>query len=114
MIYEDIDTLEQLKERKALDQAEMNKLYRSKINLQKMIPFSNEVEKESALGQISRIEDSIKKMGKNLRNEKGILKRMGEMDHKEHIVNQIMEGKSIGHRQGIHQKSYQLTGQKER
>ncbi len=114
LIYEDIDTLEQLKERKALDQAEMNKLYRSKINLQKMIPFSNEVEKESALGQISRIEDSIKKMGKNLRNEKGILKRMGEMDHKEHIVNQIMEGKSIGHRQGIHQKSYQLTGQKER
>ena len=114
LIYEDIDTLAQLKERKALDQAEMNKLYRSKINLQKMLPFSNEVEKESALGQISRIEDSIKKMGKNLRNEKGILKRMGEMDHKEHIVKQIMEGKNIGHRQGIHQKSHQLTGQKER
>lgn len=93
LIYEDIDTLEQLKKRKIQDQTEMNRLYRSKINLQKMLPFSNAVEKESALGQISRIDASIQKMSRNLRNEKRILKRMGEMDHKETIVQQIMSGR---------------------
>ncbi|MBQ9870997.1 MAG: relaxase/mobilization nuclease domain-containing protein [Eubacterium sp.] len=110
LIYEDIDTLEQLKERKLQDQAEINMLYRSRINLQKMLPFSNEVEKESALGQISRIEDEIRKMRRNLQNEKGILKRMGEIEHKEKIVKEISAGQSMGQRKGPKSEERQRAG----
>ena len=102
--------MEQLKERKLQDQAEINMLYRSRINLQKMLPFSNEVEKESALGQISRIEDEIRKMRRNLQNEKGILKRMGEIEHKEKIVKEISAGQSMGQRKGPKSEERQRAG----
>ncbi len=96
LIYEDISTLDELKERQSQDQAEMNMLYRSRINLQRMLPVSNEVERQSAEGQLIRLEESIRKMRRNLRSEKGILKRMGEMDAKEKKVELVLSGKSFG------------------
>ncbi len=98
LIYEDIETLDQLKERKTLDQARIDHLYRSRKNLQRMLPRSNEVEKASALGQISQLDASIKKLKRNLRSEKGILKRMNDMDHKDRIVEAIELGRSPGQR----------------
>ncbi len=103
LIYEDITTIEQLKERREQDQKEVNILYRSKINLQRMLPNSSMKEKEIAMGQISRIEASIKKLRRNLKNEKAILNRMGEMERKEKVVDMVLSGKAVrnkvGHRQ---------------
>jgi len=105
LIYEDITTMEQLKDRRDQDQKEVNTLYRSKINLQRMLPHSNITEKENAMGQISKIEASIKKLRKNLKNEKAIMKRMGEMEQKEKTVDMVLSGKAVrnrvGHRQNL-------------
>ena len=86
LIYEDIDTLEQLRERQVEDQREVNRLYRSKNKLEKTLPFSDEREKASARDQIGKIEEQIRKVRKNLRSEKGILKRVEEMERKEQKV----------------------------
>ena len=105
LIYEDITTMEQLKDRRDQDQKEVNTLYRSKINLQRMLPHSSITEKENAMGQISKIEASIKKLRKNLKNEKAIMKRMGEMEQKEKTVDMVLSGKAVrnrvGHRQNL-------------
>ena len=74
----------------------MNKLYRSKINLERMLPVSNPEEKKSAEEQLVNIKASIRKMHKNLRSEKGILRRMGEMDAKEKKLERVHSGLSIG------------------
>ena len=68
-----------------------------------MLPHSSITEKENAMGQISKIEASIKKLRKNLKNEKAIMKRMGEMEQKEKTVDMVLSGKAVrnkvGHRQ---------------
>ena len=86
LIYEDIDTLEKLKERQAEDQREVNRLYRSKNKLEKTLPFSDEREKASTREQIGKIEERIRKVRKDLKSEKGILKRVEEMERKEQKV----------------------------
>ena len=96
LIYEDITTLDELRERRTQDQAEINLLYRSKKSLERMLPVSDHREKASAEVQLSRINESIRKMRKNLRSEKAILKRMGEMDAKEKKVEMALAGKSLG------------------
>ena len=111
LIYSDISTVDQLKERKTQDQKEMNKLYRSKINLERMLPVSNAEEKRSAEEQLVQIKASIKKMHKNLRSEKGILRRMGEMDAKEKKLERVRSGLSIGNPYRRNRNRQIVTGQ---
>ena len=111
LIYSDISTVDQLKERKMQDQKEMNKLYRSKINLERMLPVSNSEEKKSAEEQLVQIKASIKKMHKNLRSEKGILRRMGEMDAKEKKLERVRSGLSIGNPYRRNRNRQIVTGQ---
>ena len=92
LIYEDISTLEQLQERRVQDQTVVNQLYRSKRNLQRMLPDSNQTETEAALGQIKQIDMSILRLKKNLKSEKDILKRMDEMERKEKKVEMVLSG----------------------
>ena len=54
--------------------------------MEKTLPFSDEREKASAREQIGKIEERIRKVRKDLRSEKGILKRVGEMERKEQKV----------------------------
>ena len=96
LIYEDISTLDQLKDRRSQDQTEINMLYRSKKNLERMLPSSDGRERIKAENQLVHIEDTIRKMRRNLRSEKAILKRMGEMDAKEKKVKQVLSGRSLG------------------
>ena len=71
-------------------------LYRSKKNLERMLPSSDGRERIKAENQLVHIEDTIRKMRRNLRSEKAILKRMGEMDAKEKKVKQVLSGRSLG------------------
>lgn len=116
LIYEDIDTVDQLKERRSIDQAKMNMLYRSKKSLERMIPVSDDRERISAEGQLARIEKSIHKLQKCLRSEKGILKRMGEMDAKEKKLELSMSGKSLRkpYEKERHQPVHSKTSDQER
>ena len=75
-----------MKERQVEDQREVNRLYRSKNKLEKALPSGDEGEKASARDQIGKIEEQIRKVRKNLRSEKGILKRVEEMERKEQKV----------------------------
>ena len=100
LIYSDISTLDQLKERRVQDQTEINRLYRSKHNLERMLPASNKEERQSAEDQLTKIEAKIKKMQRNLRNEKGILKRMAEIETKEKKLERVLSGHSIGNPYG--------------
>ncbi len=95
LIDEEIDTLEQLMERKKEDQREVNRLYRSKSKLESMLSDCGEEGRISVSEQIGRIEEQIKSVRKNLRSEKGILMRMGEMDRKEQKVEMILGGKTL-------------------
>ena len=95
LIYENIDTLEKLKERQAEDQKEVNRLYRSKNKLEKALPSDDEGEKTSAPEQIQKIEGQIRKVRKDLGKEKAILKRMGEMEQKEQKAEMALAGKLL-------------------
>jgi hypothetical protein len=113
LIYEDIDTLEQLRERQAEDQKEVNRLYRSKNKLEKTLPFSDEREKASAREQIGKIEERIRKVRIDLGKEKAILKRMGEMEQKEQKAEMAMAGKSLrnnaGQRKNLRKEGERLS-----
>ena len=83
----------------------------SKINLERMLPVSNSEEKKSAEEQLVQIKASIKKMHKNLRSEKGILRRMGEMDAKEKKLERVRSGLSIGNPYRRNRNRQIVTGQ---
>ena len=113
LIYENIDTLEKLKECQAEDQKEVNRLYRSKNKLEKTLPFSDEREKASAREQIGKIEERIRKVRIDLGKEKAILKRMGEMEQKEQKAEMAMAGKSLrnnaGQRKNLRKEGERLS-----
>ena len=85
-----------------------------KINLERMLPVSNSEEKKSAEEQLVQIKASIKKMHKNLRSEKGILRRMGEMDAKEKKLERVRSGLSIGNPYRRSRNRQIVTGQERR
>ena len=111
LIYEDIDTLEQLRERQAEDQREVNRLYRSKNKLEKALPSGDEGEKASALEQIQKIDERIRKVRKDLGKENAILKRMGEIEQKEQKAEMAMAGKSLRNNAG-QKKNLQKEGER--
>ena len=111
LIYEDIDTLEQLRERQAEDQREVNRLYRSKNKLEKALPSGDEGERAFALEQIGKIEERIRKVRKDLGKEKAILKRMGEMEQKEQKVKMALNGEALRNNAG-QKKNLQKEGER--
>ena len=111
LIYEGIDTLEQLRDRVAQDQREVNRLYRSRNKLEKALPSGDEGEKAFALERIGKIEERIRKVRKDLGKEKAILKRMGEMEQKEQKAEMALAGKSLWENAG-QKKTMQKEGKR--
>ena len=100
-----------MKERQVEDQREVNRLYRSKNKLEKALPSGDEGEKTSALEQIGKIEERIRKVRKDLGKEKAILKRMGEMEQKEQKAEMALTGKSLWENAG-QKKTMQKEGKR--
>ena len=100
-----------MKERQAEDQREVNRLYRSRNKLEKALPFGDEGGKVSALEQIGRIEERIRKVRKDLGKEKAMLKRMGDMEQKEQKAEMAMAGKSLRNNAG-QKKNLQKEGER--
>ena len=76
-------------------------------------PSGDEGEKASALEQIGKIEERIRKVRKDLGKEKAILKRMGEMEQKEQKAEMAMAGKSLrnnaGQRKNLRKEGERLS-----
>lgn len=79
--------------------------------MEKTIPFSDEREKASAREQIGKIEERIRKVRKDLRSEKGVLKRVEEMEQKEQKVKMALNGEALRNNAG-QKKNLQKEGER--
>ena len=84
---------------------------RSKNKLEKTLTSGDEGGKGSALEQIGKIDERIRKVRIDLGKEKAILKRMGEMEQKEQKAEMAMAGKSLRNNAG-QKKNLQKEGER--